>query len=100
MGTYECILIFNPSLDDAALTAELHSAEEIIKGAKGAITVKAVPVKKELGYRVKKHREGWVVLLDCEMPKVSVAHVYETLKLKETLIKLSILSKEVRNAIV
>ena len=93
---YECILIFNPNLDDEVLTKEISFFEEFVTQNKGAVLNKSIPKKIEIGYKIKKKKEGLYVVVDFSLDSGKIKNLDKALRLKDTIFRFTIILKEAK----
>ncbi|MBU1862958.1 MAG: 30S ribosomal protein S6 [Candidatus Omnitrophica bacterium] len=96
---YECILIFDPTLDETVLTQEIKTAEDFIKNNGGNVSNKSVPKKTVLGYRIKRRKEGHYIILDFTLDTTKVKEFNNVLNLKETLLRFNLIVKKEKAAV-
>ena len=94
MKKYQCILMFNPTLDDDALTKAITSFEELITNNGGIVQQKSIPKKIEMGYRIKKKKDSYYVLVDFELEPQKVKGIDSVLRLNETILRFTIVVKK------
>ena len=63
MRTYEALYIIAPNLDDDAIQAVVAGVENLITSNGGTIVRSEVWGRRKLAYEIKKHGEGFYVLL-------------------------------------
>ena len=93
MKAYEGIFIFPPESAADARKTQLKSVDDIIAKFQGAVIQKNEWGKKPLGYPLKKFREGYVLIVDFEMPSSQAIEFRKTLELQEDMLKYMITVK-------
>ncbi len=96
MKLYEGLFILVSEASGEARKGQLDSIEDLIKKNKGIIRNKAEWGKKSVGYPLKKHRDGYYVIYDFEVPPASIFEIDRMLRLDETILKFMITVKNVR----
>ncbi len=93
MKAYEGVFIFPPESAADARKTQLKNLDDIIAKFQGSVIQKNEWGKKQLGYSLKKFREGYVVVTDFEMPTSQAIEFRKTLELQEDLLKYMITVK-------
>ena len=87
MRRYQCILLFDPMLDDESLTKEITSIEGFITNNNGSIENKSIPKKIEMGYKIKKRKEGHYMVVDFRLEPTKIKELDGALKLNEAILR-------------
>ncbi len=87
MTSYEGIFIFPPESVGDTRKTQLKTLDDIIAKFQGSIIQKNEWGKKQLGYPLKKFREGYVVVTDFDMPSSQAIEFRKSLELQEDLLK-------------
>ena len=93
MKAYEGVFIFPPEAGADARKTQLKNLDDTIAKFQGSVIQKNEWGKKQLGYPLKKFREGYVVVTDFEMPTSQTIEFRKTLELQEDLLKYMIIIK-------
>ena len=93
MKAYEGVFIFPPESAGDARKAQLKNLDDTIAKFQGSVIQKNEWGKKQLGYPLKKFREGYVLVADFEMPTSQTIEFRKTLELQEDLLKYMITVK-------
>src|SRR2546425_301282 len=96
MKLYEGLFILVPEASVEARKSQLEALEDLIKKNKGAIRNKAEWGKKSVGYPLKKHRDGYYVIYDFEVPPSAIFEIDRVLRLDETILKFMITAKSTK----
>lgn len=96
MRMYEGLFIFPPASGPEARQKEIESVEGAIKKFGGVIQEKIEWGKRELGYPLKKNREGHFIILNFQLDSLKVAALREAFTLQESLLKFMITIKETK----
>ena len=99
MRQYEGTFFFNPDLDENALTSELTAFEELIKNLGGKMDNRSIPTKSEMGYRIKKKKEGYLVIFAFEIEPIKIQELSQALNLKETILRFTIIVQKNKEAV-
>ncbi len=87
MRTYEGLFIFPPESGPEARKEEAKALENHLKKFKAVVKEKVEWGKRSLGYAVKKHKEGYVVVLEFTMGPEHAEEFRRTLQLDERILK-------------
>ena len=87
MTSYEGIFIFPPESTGDTRKTQLKTLDDTIVKFQGSIIQKNEWGKKQLGYPLKKFREGYVVVTDFDMPSSQAIEFRKSLELQEDLLK-------------
>jgi small subunit ribosomal protein S6 len=87
MKSYECFLILSSALGPEQLKDLQKKIEDAVKKDKGKVLNKIDLGRRQLGYEVRKHRDGYVTVLDLEMSADKVAPLRNMLELNEDVLK-------------
>lgn len=87
MRTYEALYIIAPTLDDDAIQAVTAGVETLITSNGGVIARSELWGRRKLAYEVKKHSEGFYVLLRFEADPELIKKLDNMFKLSETIIR-------------
>ena len=93
MKSYEGIFIFPPESAVDARKAQLKGMDDTLAKFQGSVIQKNEWGKRSLGYPLKKFREGYVVVVDFEMPTAQAGEFRKNLELQEDLLKYMITVK-------
>ncbi len=91
MRTYEALYIIAPNLDDDAIQAVVAGVETLITSNGGTIVRSEVWGRRKLAYEIKKHGEGFYVLLRFTASPEFVKKLDNHFKLAETVIRSMVL---------
>ncbi|MBN1331730.1 30S ribosomal protein S6 [Candidatus Dojkabacteria bacterium] len=84
---YELMVIIKPLLPEDIKSKVLARIEKLIVKSKGEIKETDIWGKRHLAYPIKKHEEGYYVVLDIEMPQVNVKEFENELKLQSDILR-------------
>ena len=93
MKAYEGIFILPPESAADARKAQLKGMDDTLAKFQGSVIQKNEWGKRSLGYPLKKFREGYVVVVDFEMPTAQAGEFRKNLELQEDLLKYMITVK-------
>ena len=93
MRKYECIIIVNPSVDEAGIKALEEKFTGLING-NGKVEVVENLGKRKLAYEIKKNKEGTYVLFTFEAKPDSINELERVLKITDDVIKYIVINKE------
>ena len=96
MRTYEALYIVAPDMDDDAIQAVAQGVEDLITSNGGTIARSEHWGRRKLAYEVKKHGEGYYVLLRFDAEPGVVKKLDNMFKLSESVIRFLILSLDAR----
>jgi len=91
LRTYEALYIIAPNLDDDAIQAVVAGVETLITSNGGTIVRSEVWGRRKLAYEIKKHGEGFYVLLRFTASPEFVKKLDNHFKLAETVIRSMVL---------
>ena len=84
---YETIFIIDPTIDDSAIEGAINSVTNLIQSSEYVIRQVDRWGKKRLAYEVKKHKEGFYVLMVFEAEPDFVSQLQRHYQLSESIIK-------------
>jgi len=96
---YEIILFYDPELDDNTLSLELQEFEKLVAKADGSIINKSTPKLVEMGYRIKKKKNGYYVLVDFDAAPDGLKSLARALKLRDAILRHTIIVKKKEKAL-
>ncbi len=96
MRTYEALYIIAPNLDDDAIQAVVTGVENLITSNGGTIVRSEAWGRRKLAYEIKKHSEGFYVLLRFTAGPEFVKKLDNYFKLTETVIRSMVLHLDER----
>ncbi len=96
---YECILLYNPNLDDESLKKEIANFEGLISNNGGSILNKSIPKKIEMGYIIKKKKEGHYIVIDFEIVADKIKELDSTLRLNDSILRFTFIVKQEKEAV-
>ena len=99
MRQYEATFFFNPDLDENMLSSEITICEELIKNIGGKMNNRSIPTKTEMGYRIKKKKEGYLVIFTFECEPAKIQELSQALNLKETILRFTIIIQKQKEAV-
>lgn len=87
MRPYEVMIIFDPTLEDDALRAELDRSSELIRSRGGAPGRVERWGKRRLSYEIRRQREGNYVVLQAEAEPSTMADLDRSLTLTDGVLR-------------
>jgi small subunit ribosomal protein S6 len=87
LRTYEALYIVRPDLKDDEIQTVAQEVESLITGNGGAIVRSEHWGKRKLAYLVKKHTEGYYVLLRFQAPEALPSRLANHFRLSENVIR-------------
>lgn len=87
MRDYEIVVVLQPDLDDASLSGLVDKIGGWIKDFGGKIAKVDHWGKRKLAYPIRKHREGFYVLLNAQMVPASVRELERNLQYTEPVLR-------------
>lgn len=84
---YELMVIIKPLLPEDIKSKVLSKIEKQIAKFEGKILKTDVWGKRHLAYNIKKHEEGYYVVLDIEMPEENAPELENALKLQSDVLR-------------
>lgn len=84
---YELMVIIKPLLPEDIKSKVLARIEKLVKKSKGEIEKTDIWGKRHLAYPIKKHEEGYYVVLDIQMPQSSTKEFEKDLKLQNDILR-------------
>lgn len=95
---YEIVLFYDPELDDNALSLELEEFGKLVGKAEGSVLNTSVPKLVEMGYRIKKKKNGYYVLVDFEASPEGIKAISRALQLRDAILRHTIIVKKKEKA--
>ena len=96
MKAYEGVFIFSPETAGETRKQLDGQVEELIKKNHGTVTQKTDWGKRVLGYPVKKHREGQILVVDFQTDPAQMADLRRAFELHEGILKFTLTIKNTR----
>lgn len=90
MRKYDALLIFPPEEAPEAWKEEVKKIESAVSHLGGSTVDRQDWGRRPLGYALKKHREGHLLLLNIELDASKVSELRRTLHLNEKILKVNI----------
>ena len=87
MRTYDIVLITQPDLDEASVTALVDKVKTWLGEANAVVESVDIWGKRRLAYTIKKHREGIYILFKAQMPPTFCTTLERNLRLTESVIR-------------
>lgn len=87
LRTYEALYIINPTLDDDAIQTVAKEVEDLVTNQGGAIVRSEIWGRRKLAYMVKKHTDGFYVLLRFTATADFVKKLETYYKLSESILR-------------
>ncbi|MBD3280871.1 30S ribosomal protein S6 [Candidatus Dojkabacteria bacterium] len=84
---YELMVIIKPLLPEDIKSKVLTRIEKLIKKSNGKVAKTDIWGKRHLAYPIKKHEEGYYVVLDIEMPAENTKEFEADLKLQNDVLR-------------
>ncbi len=94
MPQYEMVFVFQPELEDEALTALVDKIAQLITDLDGKVLQVTPWGRRRLAYTIQKHRDGLYHLMLAELPGSAVRSLERSLKLMEDVIRHLIVRKD------
>ena len=94
MRDYELAFIIEPNTDDEGVTGVVDRVSQFVQAIDGAVTSVDVWGRRKLVYPINNHREGTYVLLQANMPPLSLTELERNLKLSEEIIRYLLVKAE------
>lgn len=99
MNQYEGIFIINPTLDTQTIRKTVADVQDILTREGGQIVNVEEWGRRKLAYEVKKHSDGYYILVNFDLPGVKVSRVKELVILNEQIIRHMIVRRVPRPAV-
>ncbi len=93
MKAYEGLFVFPPESTPDVRKGQLKNIDDLIAKFKGQVTQKTEWGKKLMGYPLRKHAEGYVIIYDFQMDSTQAVEFRKGIDLQEDLIKYMITVK-------
>lgn len=93
MKSYEGLFVFPPDSTPDVRKGQLKNIDDLIAKFKGQVTLKTEWGKKLMGYPIRKHAEGYVMIYDFQMDSSQAVEFRKGIDLQEDLIKYMITIK-------
>jgi len=93
MNNYETIFIINPNLEEEAIKALIEKFSSIIN-SDGKVSEVNEWGKKKLAYPMKKHSEGYYVLVNFEANPSLIAELERNYRITDEVIKFIVVNKD------
>jgi small subunit ribosomal protein S6 len=87
MRPYEVMIIFDPTLDDETVRAEVDRSTELIKARGGNPGRVERWGKRRLAYEIRRHREGAYVVLEAQAEPATMADLDRALTLSDGVLR-------------
>lgn len=87
MAGYELVFIVQPEMEEEPRNALVAKVTQTISDLKGTVEKVDPWGKRRLAYPIKKHREGFYVLVQMDMPPSAVRPLERAIKLMEDIIR-------------
>ena len=87
MRPYEVMIIFDPTLDDDAVRAEVDRSSELIRSRGGNPGRVERWGKRRLAYEIRRHREGAYVVLEAQAEPATMADLDRALTLTDGVLR-------------
>ena len=87
MRPYEVMIIFDPTLEDDAIRAELARSTELIRSRGGNPGRVERWGRRRLAYEIRKQRDGYYVLLEADAEPAVMAELDRTLTLADPVLR-------------
>lgn len=94
MKNYEMVLIFDPTLADEAVEAEIKKTEEIIQKLQGKVLGVDKWGRRKLAYEIKRKREGHFAIFNFQGDSKAVSELDRALKIYEPVLRHMIVRQE------
>jgi small subunit ribosomal protein S6 len=94
MHTYEVIFIMEPDLDDNAITEVVEKVQSWITDAGGVVEKVDRWGKRRLAYKIRKHRDGYYVLINAQIPSGFNTELERSLQIQESVMRYMIIQAE------
>ena len=95
MKLYEGFFVFSPDATQDARKAQLTAVESLIQKAGGKIIQRYELGRRQLGYIIQKHRDGFIFCVDFELDPLAQEGFRRAVQLYEEVIKFMITCKEI-----
>ena len=83
MRNYELVFIVHPEVDDVGLTSVIDRVSSLVEREGGNVTKTDLWGLRRLAYPILKQREGYYVLMLCELGPQTVAALERSLRLTD-----------------
>jgi small subunit ribosomal protein S6 len=87
MAAYELVFIVQPEMEEEPRNALVNKVTQTISDLEGTVQKVDPWGKRRLAYPIKKHREGFYVLVQMDMPPSAVRALERAIKLMEDIIR-------------
>lgn len=87
MRPYEVMIIFDPTLDDETVRAEVDRSTELIKARGGTPGRVERWGKRRLAYEIRRHREGAYVVVEAQAEPAAMADLDRALTLTDGVLR-------------
>lgn len=84
---YESVIVFHPTLEEAALNAEISKIDDVIKAHSGSITKQDIWGKRQLAYKISKQEYGVYVCLVYEAKTSIITELDRYLRINESVLR-------------
>ena len=91
---YELMVIIKPLLPEDIKSKVLARIEKLIEKAKGKISKTDAWGKRHLAYPIKRHEEGYYVVLDVEMPQENTKEFESELKIQNDVLRFMLIRED------
>ena len=86
MKSYEGVIIFPPESTPEVRKNQLQGLDDLIRKHSGSVTQKLEWGKRLLGYPLKKHREGYILVVDFQMDPKNTVEFRKNLELQDDIL--------------
>jgi len=93
MNQYEALLILDPNFGDSDVENVVKACQKHVEERGGKVLDQQRLGKKPLGYTMKKHREGQVVVCNIELPANKANDLVRAFRLEEKILKANFFSQ-------
>ena len=87
LNKYELMLIFVSDLGEATIEKELEEIEKQIKSDGGDIFNKDIWGNRDLAYRIRKHGQGFYIVLNLNLPPSKISEFEKSLNINQAVIR-------------
>jgi small subunit ribosomal protein S6 len=94
MHTYEVIFILQPDLDDNTINEMVEKVQSLITNAGGVVEKVDRWGKRRLAYKIRKHRDGYYVLINAQIPAGFNTELERNLQIQESVMRYMIIQAE------
>jgi small subunit ribosomal protein S6 len=84
---YEAVIVYDSSLDEQALNAQIQKVEKLIKDHGGAIEQQEIWGRRQLAFKIKKKDSGLYVLLVFNGDTTTISDMERQLKINESVLR-------------